>query len=518
MASTLGRKADCKNRTILLISFSLKSQNKDLIAHQHKEAAAITALPVEILTIIFTYCAFRPCWPLGAAGKWFHFSHVCRRWRDVALDAPGVWACPDFECPVWALQMLERSKAASLDLTWRYGSAEGNKAFYKSLGQIDRVVGLRITAPLKEHIFTLVIDRLVKPAPRLRSLHLTSHSPTAEVLFLPTFLGGHSPLLTDLIVDGPFISWDSSLWRNNLSVLKVNYSAGGLNHASSNFSHFLLALTHMPNLKELDLHRSMPSCPVLPSKDPIVPLRCLRSLRLSNASVADISYFFDHIHFPALPLHLDLYGIEVPSHTSVHEQIIPSLQRAFPSINGNLFNFLYVANADFEAWACTCCNISECFARCHSKHAFVRVHFATDYPDVTSFENVIRSLPLGGVCSLWLQAHTIGHQFEMVVYKKLQNLTALKITGSAAAEVTKALWEMAPDTSEEIFPRLYAVEMHTVHFDELLFLGLQSWLRQRIGYCRGIQIMVLRHCIIEQEKLTQIRTLIEVDNGFPDSL
>ncbi|KAL0061161.1 hypothetical protein AAF712_012031 [Marasmius tenuissimus] len=417
--------------------------------------------------------------------------------------------------------MLKRSKTASLDLTWRYGSPESNKAFYKSLGHVDRIARLHITAPLKEHIFTLLIDRLVKPAPRLKTLHLISHGPTAEVVFLPTFLGGHSPLLTDLIIDGPFIAWDSFLWKNNLSVLKVTHSSGSMNRVSSDFSDFLLALTHMPNLKELDLHHSMPPRPILPSRDPIVPLRHLRFLRLSNASVEDVSYFIDHVHFPASPLHLDLYRIEVPGDASTHGRIIPSLERIFPSANADLFNFLYVGgSADFEAWACTCCNISQCFAHSHPKRAFVRVHFTTDYPDVTSFGNIIQSLPMRAIHALWLQAGTIGCQFEMVVYKQLQNLTTLKITGSMAIKVVKALWEMVldPDENERVvFPCLCIVEMHTVHFDKLLSEQLQSWLSQRTARHSGIQRAIFRHCVIDREMLAQIRTVIEVDNDFPGS-
>ncbi|KAJ8093783.1 hypothetical protein PM082_009643 [Marasmius tenuissimus] len=350
--------------------------------------------------------------------------------------------------------MLERSKAALLDLLWKYGSSETNKAFYKSLQHIDRAIGLRITAPLNEHIFALIIDRLITPAPRLKILHLTSRSPTMEVFCLPTFLGGHSPLLTDLIVDGPFVAWDSHLWKNNLSVLKVIYSSGSLNHTPLAFSHFLLALTHMPNLKELELHRSIPSRSILSSNGPIVPLRCLQSLQLSSASIVDISYFIDHINFPVHPLHLDLYGIGVPG-LATHEQIIAPLQRVFPSDNGDLFNFLYVGSAYLEAWACTCGNISEYFAYCRSKHVFVRVHFSADYPSTTLIENIIRDLPLTDVHSLWLQADGIGYQSEMVVYRHLESLTALKISRPMAVEAAKALWETVRDPGEKeqvLFP------------------------------------------------------------------
>ncbi|KAL0063414.1 hypothetical protein AAF712_009723 [Marasmius tenuissimus] len=412
--------------------------------------------------------------------------------------------------------MLERSRAASLFLIWRYGSDKSNAAFYKALQHIDRVVRLDVAAPLNQNIFSLsILDRLVKPAPLLRTLHLSTRTPTTDLVLLPCVLGGHTPLLTHLVVDGPFFAWDSMLWRNNLTTLKVIHSSGTSNLIPSSFRDFLLALSYMPDLQELELHHSLPPRPLHSSTSQMIPLPNLRSLRLSGACAADINNLTNHITFPRRPIYLDFYGVRFSN--GIQDgcgSVVSSLQTIFSSANNNLFTFLWVTSTHFEAWSCTCSNISHCFAYCHPKQTFCRIHFVIDHFHLQSFETIIRSLPSNGVRSLWLDANTTEQWIQMGVFRRMKSLTAIKMSGVGAIEVVKAFWAIASDADEKgriTFPSLEEVEIHTVCFDALLSQLFENSLRKRLGHHRGIQRAIFRHCKLDREILGQIGALVEVD-------
>jgi hypothetical protein len=75
--------------------------------------APISILPAEILARIFHFIAFskRP-YSLG----WVHVTHVCRRWRQIALDDSTLWAhFSDFpRNKEWIVERLSRARNASL--------------------------------------------------------------------------------------------------------------------------------------------------------------------------------------------------------------------------------------------------------------------------------------------------------------------------------------------------------------------------------------------------------------------
>ncbi|TRM57724.1 hypothetical protein BD626DRAFT_513849, partial [Schizophyllum amplum] len=65
-------------------------------------SAPINRLPDEVLEIIFHLAqpynaGFVPSWPISTT--WSHRSiaatHVCRRWRDIALESPSLWSVVD---------------------------------------------------------------------------------------------------------------------------------------------------------------------------------------------------------------------------------------------------------------------------------------------------------------------------------------------------------------------------------------------------------------------------------------
>ncbi|KAL4269378.1 hypothetical protein AB1N83_002939 [Pleurotus pulmonarius] len=171
-------------------------------------------LPVEILIEIFRI--------LGALNygrehlyphlKWVGcVTHVCRSWRDIALNEPLLWT--DFVNrvhPNWAPEIFARSKSAPLRV--HHGELIRVPDFV-----IEEIV--RSPERLKElHIDSYkassILRRMVKPAPFLESLVVVDDS---RIKFPPNFLGGIAPRLR-------FVScWElpvKASWSANLRSLK----------------------------------------------------------------------------------------------------------------------------------------------------------------------------------------------------------------------------------------------------------------------------------------------------------
>lgn len=75
----------------------------------------ISRLPDEVLVEVFLILRD---WSLKTDGNWFIVTHVCRRWRNVAIDFPRLWSVPDL-CKHSFYQIktfLERAKAAPLTI------------------------------------------------------------------------------------------------------------------------------------------------------------------------------------------------------------------------------------------------------------------------------------------------------------------------------------------------------------------------------------------------------------------
>src|SRR5712691_184935 len=79
----------------------------------------ISLLPPEILAWIF-HLLVHDEWPLSGLRNlgWIEVTHVCRHWRQVALDNSSLWAriwCLPAN-PKWISEILARAKNAPLDI------------------------------------------------------------------------------------------------------------------------------------------------------------------------------------------------------------------------------------------------------------------------------------------------------------------------------------------------------------------------------------------------------------------
>lgn len=141
-------------------------------------------LPAEILSRIFDSLAcsgYSPWFPL----QWVAATHVCRTWRNVALNEPTLWTDFTNVHPKWLRETFARSKAAPLILQWPIGPTDDLDIILEHvLNSLERIGELRIFSKGS------FVDRLIQPAPFLESLAICN-----KIKLAPNFLGGVAPRL-----------------------------------------------------------------------------------------------------------------------------------------------------------------------------------------------------------------------------------------------------------------------------------------------------------------------------------
>jgi hypothetical protein len=168
---------------------------------RHNELSPISCLPSDVLAAIFSFLSVFS-WDEGyGIFALIYVTHVCRRWREIALNHPPFWSRIDITelTPVGMAEILARVKMAPLHL--EADTIEWETEHLETLGtylytHISHTRDLKI----RGYLPATVVDRLVSPAPILKSLSL-SESNTSNVI--PDNLFKYTtPSLTSLKLEG----------------------------------------------------------------------------------------------------------------------------------------------------------------------------------------------------------------------------------------------------------------------------------------------------------------------------
>lgn len=237
------------------------------LRQQHNvEYSKAGALPPEILSVIFGILEYECRGAVHSCLLWYAVTHVCRAWRNIALNDPLLWTDFVDPPPKAARELFSRSKAVPLKI--RVGSlsnqADDLSFIYEHVVEHpERIRSLQI------HRNEPFLNLLTRPAPFLESL-LTG----ADVEFPLHFIGGAAPRLTSVICRGSLpleASWLTNLtrlqcqrvyleapWLSNLTSLEFSQGWTALDVASGgklrvNMEIILTVLENTPLLQCLDL-------------------------------------------------------------------------------------------------------------------------------------------------------------------------------------------------------------------------------------------------------------------------
>ena len=224
--------------------------------------APISTLPPELLAQIFHFYALEELPWSGGAQKlgWIKVTHVCQRWRQVALGDSLLWARITGSSPNarWIFEMLVRARNAPLVI---------DSAATPVLG---------ILSKFPQHIFRIRELRLrglsllrsqglreicALEAPALENFELSVSAPypvTFHQLGVTTLFRGRAPKLRTLSLSKVSIPW-SLIPRGQLTQLKITLIRGLSSPSTPSSDQLLDLLINSPDLEVLALEFCLPT-------------------------------------------------------------------------------------------------------------------------------------------------------------------------------------------------------------------------------------------------------------------
>lgn len=264
--------------------------------------AFISRLPTETISDIFALVALKPPIqirdPSDLQGI-IAVSHVCKIWRDVAVNTPTLWTQIDNLNPLVTDIFIQRSKSALLELgIWLVGPFQ--PTINKFLPLISRAVVLDVRARRGDIVGLRTVEMILRnspAAPSLRSFCLVG----ADLDHIPlpvTAFSGHTPVLRGMQVHGFTIPFESSIYRG-LKRLEIDLIPGA---PQMTFTQLFDILVACPDLESMDLSNAGPSLEDH-FKDQCfddIRLSHLQGVAIHNASSQAVRFLFRHIDVPTL--------------------------------------------------------------------------------------------------------------------------------------------------------------------------------------------------------------------------
>jgi hypothetical protein len=297
---------------------SLEESARALKSRQN-ELVSISRLTPETLAAIFFFLSLstwndetnEAAWHNKTGNMtWLCVAHVCRLWRETALNHPRIWSHINLTklTPVGMAQIISRARTLPLYLKadvskW---SAEQIAAFAKQLEtHISHTRHLSISG---EHLPTL-LEQLVSPAPILKFLSLSQKSPLSsspQAIIPNNLFNRTTPSLTNLELEGCDIIWMSPFLKGLRSLQMIKLSID----ARPKLEDWLDALNEMPQLEELSLQSATPLAPLtgplIPKPSRSTTLPSLTRFYISD-SPKECVLAVAHLVLPALTrLHVDV--------------------------------------------------------------------------------------------------------------------------------------------------------------------------------------------------------------------
>lgn len=225
---------------------------------------------------------------MGILG-WILVTHVCRRWRQIAIDHASLWQRIPLVMGVrWTEEFLARSRTAPL--VFLGVQAQITLPLIHLMGEhLFRTKGLHITvySGTVSEALALVLSGSADMMEVLEISTVNAHHPPRPPTLLPKSLLDHSaPRLRSLSLrhNMRYIFSARSHILSNLVSLDIRMQSIP-NADRSSLDELLGALEHMPVLESLTIVDCLQSPPIMMSADRVVKLGALTSLRLQDNTV-----------------------------------------------------------------------------------------------------------------------------------------------------------------------------------------------------------------------------------------
>ncbi|KAI0044104.1 hypothetical protein FA95DRAFT_303822 [Auriscalpium vulgare] len=499
----------------------------------------IDGLPAECLGLIFAICVEDdpPENPEDGSGHslgWITVTHVCRRWRDVALGYPQLWTLVAFNLgDAWAQEMVARSQSAALLMYPKVDSLSdiGIDIIAKS---VHRVKELDFGVVDEYDTMLALVQQLTKPALQLEDLTLYA---VDDLLPIPDeFLGGSAPRLRTLSLNGFIFDLWASPMLHGLRHLEVRVSCEG-QETEDVCDDILEALQAMPALESLNLGHCFPLQDHIPGHNRAG--HSIKMVALPNLAYLEVTvqhnacaHVLDHL---ILPPAADLYvTIERAAEGGQYgsEGVLPCMPLVTTWLNGcDMADTLVQVQTMFTRGNARSCVYLATYklpaATGHRSALLIRVetpNVVTAHPPF--LRAIHKVVPWGVVTHLKLDS-PLSHDDVSDIFPRITKLRRLTLYNSViAAPVLKYMatsdaclpYTVKGCEQHDLVPQLHSINFVYVDFEQagLGNVGLPAWCKRRAMVGKGLSDLYLNACRhqeailalgdIDQLKLTTVST------------
>ena len=232
-----------------------------LLSHRNA-LAPISTLPPEILSCIFHFHVHNDP-PCEKALGWICTTHVCRHWRQVALNDPSLWATITGFLPGVRLTSEMLVRACNVPLVIDLSGVPSPEVLSKFIPYISCIRELRLRCLSRLHSHPVrEICTLEAPALEHFELGVSGHTPFNFCKFAGTMLlKGRAPKLRTFSLDQIFIPWElipcGQLTQLRITLSGVISSPGNL--SPNDLNQLIDLLIDSPNLEVIVFEFCLPS-------------------------------------------------------------------------------------------------------------------------------------------------------------------------------------------------------------------------------------------------------------------
>ncbi|KAF5314484.1 hypothetical protein D9619_011763 [Psilocybe cf. subviscida] len=475
--------------------------------------ASVARLPPEILLQIFAkltedggFVDSMKCIPI---------THVCRRWRSLALDAPALWTNLSSENLLWTTAMLERSKSAPLTVLMDEMS---HRVATPILKHLSRIISLTIedwSAGELQTLHALIEDNAIV-APQLEVLSLSCDGVLPWSLPSTTFQQTHR--LNNLFIDSIHIDWSHSPLFRNLTKLRVKTV---LSDGQPTWRELISALDQMPSLKSLFLDDMLPTSPFDAAHDAVsTSLPNLQSVVFRRVpALGPVVTFLNHVELPQDLKVFTIVHVNGCSNRGEFHEFYDAINRSLPSAfsRAKYMNVLRKAIGDDDFGTI----LMECFATLRDDFYSKRfnANHETNPADIglelsyspracnrpVILVDALDKLKLSSITHLRIGVY-VGYPELLALLKRLPELQVIQVFEQATVHLTQALNFFQPrDAGEEslIMPKLTEIRvcrdyspMHRKNslFTDDTWQDLKAFLEYRQSLQAGLHKLYIRKC------------------------
>ncbi|KAI0264926.1 hypothetical protein BC834DRAFT_970487 [Gloeopeniophorella convolvens] len=292
---------------------SLGSRSRSVYTESNALFPPVARLPPELLTRIFRSLQDRN--PLVDALQlgWVTVTHVCQRWRLVALEDASLWGAieggPEYLNRTWFHEMLYRSKSAPLDIV--IPSQPTPKVLFTISQHFSHLRTLSLLGLDESPRTEILQSLLLSEAPLLEEFVVKYVSVTPTTLLLnpsgarhrkpgePQLFGGRAPKLRKIHLDSFCIPW-KSFQNFTLTHLQLVVGTGPMSSPLGSLDQLVDVLIDSgPTLEVLILNYCVPWVPLQSTQVAPIDFPRLYQLDLKGPS-AGIARLFESMKLPTL--------------------------------------------------------------------------------------------------------------------------------------------------------------------------------------------------------------------------